>query len=260
MPRIYPLYSSSNGNSYYIGNSHYGVLIDCGVSYLKIRKALELNGLNIANVKAIFITHEHGDHIKGLATLTKHNTHIPVYATLDTIKLLCDKGVIYSKPSVIRTNDAIKVENMFISCFETSHDAISPCGYRVDFKEGKSCCVCTDLGTVTKTVLNAIKGVNAAVIEANYDVDMLRKGPYPAEIKARIRSNIGHLSNDNSGELAIELAKSGTTRFILAHISQENNTAQTALATVNTALANEGICDYIIKCASVDMEEYCCVF
>lgn len=252
MPRIYPLFSSSKGNCTYIGTPDCGVLIDCGVSCRKICNALELNGLSTSAVKAIFITHEHSDHISGLKNFTK-KTGIPVYAQTMTMDTLFDGGHINSQ-SCDMSGD-ISIGNMSVSCFATSHDTPQSCGYRVDFSDGKSCCVCTDLGYVSDAVRNAVKGSSAVLLEANYDVSMLRNGPYPVYLKERIRSDHGHLSNDDSGSFAAELIGSGTTRLILGHLSQENNTPETAEYTVESIIAQSGCQrnrDYILSCAPVE--------
>ena len=236
MPRIYPLFSSSKGNCTYIGTPESGVLIDCGASCRKICNALELNSLSTSAVKAIFITHEHSDHISGLKNFTK-KTGSPVYA------------------HSYEMSGEVCIGNMAVSYFETSHDTPQSCGYRVDFSDGKSCCVCTDLGYVSDTVRNAVTGSSAVLLEANYDVNMLRNGPYPVYLKERIRSDHGHLSNDDSGNFGAELIKSGTTRLILGHLSQENNTPATAEYTVESIIAQNGLqrnSDYILSCAPVE--------
>ncbi|MBS1404120.1 MAG: MBL fold metallo-hydrolase [Oscillospiraceae bacterium] len=252
MPRIYPLFSSSKGNCTYIGTPESGVLIDCGASCRKICNALELNGLSTSAVKAIFITHEHSDHISGLKNFTK-KTGIPVYAQSMTMDTLFDGGYINSHSYDM--SGEVCIGNMAVSCFETSHDTPQSCGYRVDFSDGKSCCVCTDLGFVSDTVRNAVTGSSAVLLEANYDVNMLRNGPYPVYLKERIRSDHGHLSNDDSGNFGAELIKSGTTRLILGHLSQENNTPATAEYTVESIIAQNGLqrnSDYILSCAPVE--------
>lgn len=251
MARIYPLFSSSMGNSTYIGNANEGILIDCGVSYTRLKNALELCGLSFQSVKGIFITHEHGDHINGLAVTTK-KTGLPVYSATGTLDTLFDKGVIRSQAIDIKEKEVL--DSMTVSRFETSHDTFESGGYRVDFKDGSSCCVCTDLGYVSDKVRSAVMGVTAILLEANYDEDMLRLGGYPAEVKARIRSDRGHLSNAQCGEFAAQLIASGTTRIILGHISQENNTPEMAEYTVEKIIAGHGFQrgrDYLLCCAPI---------
>lgn len=252
MPRIYPLFSSSQGNCTYIGSTKEGILIDCGVSCKRLCAALELSGLSINAVKGIFITHEHIDHIRGLAVTTKKKP-IPVYANADTLDVLSTKNAISFQSRDI--TDSVKIGGMTVTPFPTSHDAVSPCGYRIDFDSGECCCTCTDLGVVTDKVRAALKGANAVLLEANYDEQMLREGDYPVELKQRIRSEYGHLSNSDSGKLAAKLVADGTTRIILGHLSQENNTPQTAADTVTDILSDYGFTrdkDYILTCAPVE--------
>lgn len=254
MPRIYPLFSSSKGNCTYIGSTAEGILIDCGVTYKRLCAAMELSGLSLGAVKGIFITHEHSDHIKGLAVTTKR-TGIPVFANSTMLDILFDKDCIFSKARDI--NGSVKLGEMTVTPFPTSHDAACPCGYRVDFDDGECCCTCTDLGVVTKEVRAALKGANAVLLEANYDEKMLREGDYPAELKQRILSEIGHLSNSDSGRLAAELVSEGTSRIILAHLSQENNTPKKAEAAVKKILTESGFVkdkDYFLTCASPETE------
>ncbi len=252
MPRIYPLFSSSSGNCTYVGTSAEGVLIDCGASFTKIKNALTLNGLSLDCVKAVFITHDHSDHVKGLKVLTK-KTGLPVYSQCDTLDVLYDMGLISSSSEDIK--DFADIGNMRISCFPTSHDTIQSCGYRVTFEDNVSCAVCTDLGYVSDEVRNGVKGCSAVLIESNYDVQMLRNGDYPAYLKARIRSDRGHLSNDDCGAFCAELVESGTTRLILGHLSRENNTPEAAEYAVEAAIAQNGFQrnkDYLLSCAPVE--------
>ncbi len=249
MPRIYPLYSSSSGNCTYVGTAESGVLIDCGVSFTRIKQAMALNSLDMKAVKAIFITHEHHDHISGLKVLTK-KTGIPVYAQSLTLDILYDDGLICSCAEDIKQE--VEIDGLRIVSFNTSHDTKESCGYRIFFPDGKSCCVCTDLGYISDTVQEAVSGCDAVLIEANYDEDMLRNGPYPVYLKQRIRSKVGHLSNTECGKFCAELIKSGTTRFILGHLSAENNTPQKAEQAVEAILSKNGYVrdrDYILNCA-----------
>ncbi len=252
--RIYPLFSSSKGNSIYIGDRTQGILIDCGVSFKRLRQALDICEIPLSAVKAVFITHEHSDHVKGLKGLTKA-TGIPVYSHPLTLDELYDNDMICSQAMEIK--DAAELCSMRISCFDTSHDAVSPCGYRIECGSS-ACAVCTDLGTVTNEVLTGIMGVSAIVLEANYDEYMLRTGPYPFETKQRISCGIGHLSNDQCAELAEKLVRNGTNDIILGHLSQNNNTPAIASAAVSAALEREGFTagrDYMLSCAPAECTE-----
>lgn len=252
MHRIYPLFSSSKGNCTYISTDSGGMLIDCGVSYTRLCKALNTCGLDIHSVKAVFITHEHSDHVCGLKTLTR-KTGAVVYGQSLTLDILSDEGMICSGCEDIK--ESIDIDGVTVTAFNTSHDTKESCGYRIDFSDGCSCAVCTDLGYVSDTVRSALLGCKAVLLEANYDKDMLRTGPYPLYLKERIRSKFGHLSNDDSGEFAALLISSGAERIILGHLSQENNTPEAAEYTVESIIAKSGFQrsrDYFLSCAPVE--------
>ncbi|MCD7730798.1 MAG: MBL fold metallo-hydrolase [Oscillospiraceae bacterium] len=250
MARIYPLFSSSKGNCTYIGTKEQGILIDDGVSYSRLCKALELNGLSTSCIKAVFVTHEHSDHIKGLSVLTKKHP-ITVYAQAYTLDILEDRGCINGKCEELK--ESADIIGMNVRCFPTDHDTGESCGYRITFGDGKSCAVCTDLGHITDIVEENLLGADAVLLEANYDVEMLRNGPYEYYLKTRIFSNNGHLSNDDCGKFAARLVESGTTRLILGHLSQENNTPQLAESTVVKYLGGfVRNSDYILTVAPVE--------
>lgn len=185
--------------------------------------------------------------------MTSRKYSIPVYANCDTLDVLSDRGLLSFKARDI--DESVRIAGMTVTPFPTSHDAVSPCGYRIDFDSGESCCTCTDLGYVSDEVKRAVTGANAVLLEANYDEQMLRDGIYPVELKERIRSEYGHLSNDDSGKFAAALIKSGTSRIILGHLSQENNTPEKAQSAVEDILC--GHCldrdrDYLLSCAPVE--------
>ncbi|MBP1560721.1 MAG: MBL fold metallo-hydrolase [Oscillospiraceae bacterium] len=250
MARIYPLFSSSKGNSTFIGSKNGGILIDDGVSFSRLKNAMELNGLTVDAIKAVFITHEHSDHTKGLAVLTK-KVKAPVFAQSLTLDYLCGSGMINGEYEEIK--NGAEVCGMTVECFNTPHDTRESCGYKITFSDGKTAAVCTDLGHVTDEVENMLLGTDCVLLEANYDVEMLRNGIYPYYLKTRIFSKNGHLSNPDSGEFAARLVKSGTTRIILGHLSQENNTPEIADQTVSSCLSefvrNK---DYILSVAPVE--------
>ena len=237
MARIYPLFSSSKGNSSFIGTEKGGVLIDCGVSFKRLSAALELNNIPLSAVLAVFITHEHSDHVNGLKMLTA-KTGMPVYGQKRTLQRLCDGDKIAaSSPVIDMTGISIACAGMELSCFNTPHDTIQSCGYRIHTPDNKFCAVCTDLGHITPEVDQALDGCRMVLLEANYDENMLRTGPYPLYLKERILSPNGHLSNDSCGAQAANLIQRGTTHLLLGHLSQDNNRPDIADAAVSRALS-----------------------
>lgn len=237
MARIYPLFSSSKGNSTFIGTEKGGVLIDCGVSFKRFTAALERNNIPLSAIQGVFITHEHSDHVSGLKMLTKH-TSIPVYGQKRTLQRLYDNGKISPNAPVIdMTGKTIACGDCELTCFNTPHDTVQSCGYRIITSDGKACAVCTDLGHITAEVDKALCGCRLVLLEANYDEQMLRNGPYPLYLKERILSHNGHLSNDNCGRQAAKLINQGTTHIILGHLSQDNNRPNIADSAVAAALS-----------------------
>lgn len=261
MARIYPLFSSSKGNSSFIGTENGGILIDCGVSFKRLCSALEINRIPLDAVKAVFITHEHSDHVSGLRMLTGR-TGMPVYGQKRTLQRLCDADKIAPSSRVIDISGiSIACAGMEVSCFNTPHDTIQSCGYRIKTEDGRCCAVCTDLGHITEEVDNALTGCRLVLIESNYDENMLCTGSYPFHLKERILSPNGHLSNDDCAVQIGRLIARGTTHFLLGHLSQDNNRPQTADSTVERYLSGftRGR-DYLMGVAPVETKGGAVIF
>lgn len=251
MARVYPLFSSSKGNSVFVGSANAGILIDVGVTYRRLLNALKICGLSISAVKGIFITHDHSDHIKGLPMLTK-SCDIPVFGQGKTLRSLIDANAIAAKTQIHEISGEVSVGDIRVTAFETPHDTVQSCGFRIVTADERICAVCTDLGHISKSVEEGLAGCELVLIESNYDEGMLIKGPYPPYVKTRIRSDNGHLSNTDCAAHVKKLVESGTTRIILGHISQENNSPLIAEKTVVSALAeHRRDKDYILKVAPV---------
>lgn len=228
MARIYPLFSGSSGNCYYIACRESAILIDAGRTAKQIETLLHENSLSPSSIAAIFVTHEHNDHISGLRTFASRHK-IKVYSSHATLTELEAMGVINGKyPCGIIENDSVELDDMKVKAFKTSHDCVDSQGYVIETADGNKISLATDLGTITDTVANAILGSNAVIIESNHDIQMLLNGPYPYYLKKRILSDKGHLSNNDCSYFLPELINSGTTRFILAHLSRENNMPELA--------------------------------
>lgn len=236
--RFVNLYSGSSGNATYIRTPDAEILIDAGKSAKALKCALNGIGEDISNIDAIFVTHEHTDHISALKVLLKnYRIHIhTVKACAEYIPLspqsedlLCTHTPIFS----------VQFNNTVVSSFVTSHDSVSSVGYRVDYNKGtehRSYAVATDTGYVTDQMYESLIGCSAVMLEANHDVEMVRCGIYPDQLKRRILSRRGHLSNDDCAKFARILAEHGTKCIMLAHISQENNDPSLARRTVCDAL------------------------
>ncbi|MBE6772329.1 MAG: MBL fold metallo-hydrolase [Ruminococcaceae bacterium] len=252
MAKFCSLFSSSSGNSTYIGTSQGGILIDVGVSAKKTADALRNIGVEPDSIAAIFVTHEHSDHINGIRVFAeRHGTK--VYASHGTLAEMEDIGTITPKISAdVIPWEGMEAGGMFIRPFKTPHDSRESTGYSIVTPDGKRLAVATDIGKVTDTVMNAIYGSDLVLLESNHDVGMLRNGPYPYFLKERILSNHGHLSNEACAETAVKLMQSGTTRFILGHLSKENNIPALAFETTRAAMKMAGAVenlDYLLSVA-----------
>ena len=256
MARIFPICSSSSGNCTFIGTRGHGILVDAGCSFRAMKSSLELIETSMNQIEAIFITHEHIDHVKGLFQLTKH-TKIPVFASPGTIAQL-RRTVHEVIPEEVRIYDVIhepyQSADFEVKAFHTPHDTPESVGFTVNFG-GKRIAVCTDLGKITAEVEESLLGCEAVLLESNYDPAMLAKNlNYPADLKRRIAGEKGHLSNNAAADFSAKLLESGTTKLILGHLSRENNTPATAEKCFTDYLSTKGARrgrDYILEVAPV---------
>jgi phosphoribosyl 1,2-cyclic phosphodiesterase len=220
------LNSGSNGNCYYIGNADEAVLIDAGISCRETEKRMLRLGLDIKKVKAIFISHEHTDHINGVEVLSKKH-QIPVYISLSTLtagRLTIEKELL----SHFSPRQTIDIGNLKIIPFTKKHDAIDPFSFVVK-NEDVCIGVMTDIGSVCDQVIEHFKTCHAVFLEANYDEEMLENGPYPSYLKRRISGEKGHLSNEQAVELFTKYRSVFLSHVFLSHLSKENNSPDAAL-------------------------------
>ena len=220
---FYTLASSSGGNAALIRSGDTAILLDAGISARRIAQALSLLGMTPEDLVAILITHEHSDHVNGIATLTKKYA-VPVYASRGTAHFLPQAG---SALRIFEAGDTLTIGELEIQSFRTSHDAADSVDYRIDAPDG-SLGALTDTGYVTDGAVKALTGVDFLLLEANHDVGMLQSGPYPYHLKRRILGEHGHLSNEAAADFALHCVKSGTSDILLAHLSAENNTPEAA--------------------------------
>lgn len=252
MAKFCSLYSSSSGNCTYIGTSQGGILIDVGISAKRTGEALAEIGVDPSSIEAIFITHEHSDHINGVRVFAKKHG-IKVFASEGTLagmeaanaldpKIVCD----------VIPHSGTEAAGIYVRPFATPHDSLESTGFSLVTPDGKRLSVATDIGKITSTIMDAIHGSDLVLLESNHDVGMLQNGPYPFRLKQRILSDRGHLSNENCARTAVSLVNSGTTRLVLGHLSKENNMPSLAYETTRSAMtvagATEGI-DYLLSVA-----------
>lgn len=217
---ISSLNSGSNGNCYYIGNEKEAVLVDAGISCREIERRMKRLELPMHQVKAVFISHEHSDHIRGLTSLVK-KYKLPVYITTPTLRF----GRLYFESGLVRNfapNEAITIGDLEVTAFSKLHDASDPYSFTIACK-GVTVGVFTDIGLPCQNVVKYFRQCHAAFLESNYDEDMLLNGSYPYHLKKRIHGEKGHLSNRQALELFKKHRPPFMTHLVLSHLSQNNN-------------------------------------
>lgn len=236
------LYSGSSGNSIFIASDNAKVLIDAGLAGKKIDDALKHIGEEASSIDGIFITHEHIDHIKGVGVLSR-KYDIPIYANDNTWAVM-EKNIGKIKEHNIRIMDrrtSIVINDLEIRSFNIPHDAIAPVGYTVS-SAGKNASVVTDFGVFTEEIRDNIIDSDIILLESNHDVNMLRMGPYPYNLKLRVLGENGHLSNEDCGSAIVSLLKNNKKKQImLGHLSGTNNHPDLAYQTVVDVLSANGI-------------------
>jgi phosphoribosyl 1,2-cyclic phosphodiesterase len=231
---VWPLSSGSSGNAILVWSGGSAVLIDDGISTKRLTAHMASVGLSLANLEAIVLTHEHSDHVGGLPVLRKRSC-ARVLASQGTAESL--RGIkAYGRLDNGKVHEAGPFS---VSSFPIPHDAEEPVGVVLECA-GRRIVSATDVGHVTPEIMDAFMGANVAVVESNHDVELLRNGPYPKFLKERISGPRGHLSNDDGAELAVHAAAHGAGHVFLAHLSDENNLPQLALASTSRAMRRAG--------------------
>ncbi len=227
--RLSVLSSGSSGNATYIESGGRGLLIDAGLSCRRIKALLARIGRSLSEVEALLLTHGHGDHTSGVRSLLRERP-LPVYAA---------PGV-WDRPegTVAEAGDPFRAAGLEVAFFDVPHDTPT---YGVRISGGSAgVALATDLGEMTPETLRWMRGADAVVLEANHDEDWLRRGPYSADLKRRVASAAGHLSNHQAAQAAVALAPHGLKDLVLAHLSEKNNSAPRATGTVSRALRAAG--------------------
>lgn len=235
--RVCVLGSGSGGNASYVEGQEGALLLEAGLPWSRVRRELQEIGADPRRIRAILVTHEHGDHCSFIGEIA-HHLNCPIYATEGTIAGMAWalEGFMGLDLRPFTAGDAFQIGEFAVKSFPVFHDANDPCGYII--REGdRSLGLATDLGVLTRAVLEHLQECEVVILEANHDLEMLRTGPYPWELKQRIRSEVGHLSNDAAGEALAELAHHGRLKVaLLAHLSRYNNKPELALQTVKDYL------------------------
>lgn len=261
--RIISLFSGSKGNCTFLRIGNTRLLIDAGMSCRAIERALCSVGESLSDINAIFITHEHSDHTKALPVLLKKHP-VPVHLTQETAKELCRCGfptdcfAVHPPCFEVRVAADAASPAVTVRSFPIPHDSRCCVGYRFT-AEGEGylhiAAIATDMGCVTEDIRSALCGAEAVILESNHDENMLMMGPYPYELKRRILSDHGHLSNACAADFLCELTGTGTKHLLLAHLSPENNTPELAYLTAQAALRRRGLSqdeDYTLAVARRD--------
>lgn len=242
--RFISLASGSSGNCYYIGNQFHGVLVDAGLGPRTIKKRLKEVGLDLSQVMAVFVTHDHVDHIKGVGTLAEKH-HIPVYTTRLVHEGMARCYGMTEKLSnaskrFLEKGETVSIFDFYITAFGVSHDSTDSVGYTIQYR-GKRFTVATDLGHICDSAAEHIVKADFLVIEANYDEQMLQSGHYPYHLKKRVAANTGHMDNKHTAVFLAENYHQNLKYVYLCHLSKDNNRPEIAFEAVREKLHEKGI-------------------
>jgi len=234
--KVAVLASGSQGNAILVRSGKHAVLFDLGISTRKLRIRLSELGEDISGLEAIFISHEHRDHIAGLEVFCK-KFETPIYATSGTLGSPLMRGL--NNLVSIKAGDVIKINGFEVQAFRIPHDAAEPVGFIIHDHEHKMA-LATDLGSSNTLVQERLKGADLVVLESNHDPEMLKQGPYPWPLKQRILGKNGHLCNQDCARLLTKIQKHGMRKVVLAHLSEKNNRPDLAFK-ASREIVDEGI-------------------
>lgn len=241
MSKFCSLASGSSGNSVFVEHKGSKILIDCGFSGRKIENLLSQIGENPKNLDAIFLTHEHIDHVKGASVMSRRYD-IPIYANKGTwLSFIKNAGKLKDENiKIFKSNSFFNFNSFDIFPISIHHDASEPVGF-ILYLDNKKITVLTDTGIIDERILNEIKGSDVYYFEANHDLDALKRGPYTYSMKVRIMGKMGHLSNEQSAKSLADALQGKNEKIFLAHLSETNNSEQLCRITVDNYLKSCGL-------------------
>lgn len=237
--KICSLASGSKGNCLYVETGDTRLLIDAGLSLRETLLRMEAVGLDAAGVHAVLVSHEHVDHIRSVGSFAR-KFKVPVLAS-HILRRKAEKYLHKTRVIEFEAGSAIEFRDLCVDPFPITHDACDPVGFVLESREGR-CGSATDLGTATRLVVDKLAGCRALNLESNHDLEMLMNGPYPWDLKQRIKSRHGHLSNDESLALLHELAHARLEALVMAHLSEVNNHPDHVVRSTTAFLAGQNIC------------------
>lgn len=232
------LMSGSRGNAVLVRTAETALILDAGVSARSVLAALEKLGVSPDEIHGVLVSHEHSDHTRGVGPLTRR-LKIPLYINEDTLSQCNSRiGNIPGGIKLFETGESFQVRDLIVHPFSSSHDAADSCNFtfRREEDEERKLGVATDLGFPSHLALNRLKNCSTLILESNHDVNMLMTGPYDWPLKQRIRSDNGHLSNEEAVGVVSQVMHQGLKNIVLAHLSEENNNPQIALKTMRDYL------------------------
>jgi len=248
--KITPLASGSTGNSFLIQGNGSAILVDAGLSGKQITERLHKAGCDPGSLKGILVSHGHSDHVKGVGVLSR-KFKLPVLANRGTLPVAEKAFGKLHRLEIFETGRAFQIAGFRVHPFSVPHDCADPVGFRISM--GSACLgIATDLGTATGLVTTLLTGLQVVVLESNHDPLMLRDGPYPWELKQRVRSRLGHLSNQDSAKLLQRIITDELQAVVLAHLSRTNNRAELALECARKSLPQFADKKGTICCAAQD--------
>ncbi len=237
MTKVCVLASGSKGNAVYVSDGETAVLFDAGMSGVEIERRFHSRGIDPESLDAIVVSHEHTDHIQGVGVMSRR-FRLPVHISESTLTAAEGRlGPLHDVRHFDRGTN-FRIGGLSVHPFSVSHDAVDPVGFTIHV-DGTKIGIATDFGVATQLVSHHLKGCRIMILEANHDPKMLEEGPYPWELKQRIRSRLGHLSNEASRDLLGEVSDGKLEHVVVAHVSETNNDPDKALSVVREAVGHQ---------------------